>query len=238
LSDRLLGYYAQASKVAEMIQTPEYKADALVEIVAELIEKDKVSALRHLADALRSANEIRDSRKRNDLMRSITRQHAHLGQVEIAEQLSHILEKRDSKTALEAIALYYAKTGDFDRALEYAMKLDRANSDQQVTLMRIAVSYAERGHFEKALQTADKISEPRRDNDFFRDEALETISRCYIKAGNYDEALLALSRMSDNARKVYVLVDLAEIYRDKKIQPSDRTKKILHAIIRADEDMQ
>ncbi len=166
-------------------------------------------------------------------MRSITRQHAHLGQVEKAEQLSRTLDKRDSQTALEAIAIYYAKAGYFDRALEYAMKLDKVNCNQPVTLMRIAIEYVEKGDCKNALQTADKISEPRINNDLFRDEALEAISRCYIKAGNYDEALQTTSAITDYCRKALIIMEIAGIYHKNKIQPSDRTKKVLHAIIRS-----
>lgn len=228
-----LGYYEHASKTAEIIQIPEFKAEALVELIREIRKKDPPGALRYLPEAERNASEIRDRRNRSDIMESIACQYAYLGQVEKAEQYARSVDKDGFSWVLQAIALHYLEVGDFERALKYAM----INVKRRPYILKeIAIKYAEKGDCEKALQAADKICKPHGDNDLSRNESLRSISECYVKAGNYDEALRALSRMSDNGLKAYILVDLAEIYHNNKIQPSDRTKKMLHAIIRSAEN--
>jgi|GEM_PF-1284887 len=223
-----LGYYEHASKIAEIIQIPEFKAEALVELIREIRKKDPPGALRYLPEAERNASEIRDRRNRSDIMESIACQYAYLGQVEKAEQYARAFDKDVFSWVLQAIALHYLEVGDFERALKYAM----INVKRRPYILKdIAIKYAEKGDFEKALQAADKICKPHGDNGLSRNESLRSISECYIKAGNYDEALRALSRMSDKGLKAYILVDLAEIYHNNKIQPGDRTKKMLHAII-------
>jgi RNA polymerase sigma factor (sigma-70 family) len=204
-----LGDAAGALRVADVVENPNRKNHLRFLIACRQAESDDV------AGALRTVAAMTDDQKDNALI-AVAAAQARAGDVKAALQTADGLRHQPlaRASALEEIALAQAKAGDRAAAgasLQEALRLHTATlaqeEDRRAARARVAVLQAQVGDVAAALASAAAL--PKEGDGEDREAALAGIAAEQARAGDLRGALRTLDGVTDPARKVSTLVDMA-----------------------------
>lgn len=246
------GQLETAMQVAETIADKEGKDLFLVDIAYHY------AMARQSERALQIVEKI-DNPRKNDVFISVVENYVEAEEFEQAKQLAETIKNPDGDDykvyALSEIAYGYAKTGQFDKAVEFAESLD-CDFHKNEALWEIAYRYAEIGQFELALQMANPSISSGDDslgaiaemmvaqelecapiiriiktlgNEYDEKSMLSSMVYHYANTANYFDKLLKFARsVTDESIKYEALKHLAESFREAK--EYDRVVQIAKSI--------
>ncbi len=244
--------YDRGLEIGKTIERADWRAKALAEIAGKYAgASQKDNAPEILAQALQVAKKVDDDDQKVWVLTEIAGKYAQAGQKDKASEiLSLALEVAkamqdgenadwDKVRALTEIAGVYAEAGQKDKAteilslaLEITETIENPHS-KNFALHPIPGKYAEAGEYEQALQVAKKINV-----SYFRDFALVQIADEYIEVGQYEQALKVAKTIGISDNKARALFKIAYKYAETEEEVDDKTRSILHEIIRYAEAVQ
>jgi len=212
-----VGKYDRAFHVAQTIENPEDRAGALVWIGRQYARAgESLKAKERTDQAFEAARTVDREEDRMSIFLWIADQYLQLGERTLArDTLSQALPLVDRmgyfKPSVQvAVAASYARTGDFDRALELARGIEEIGSKARA-LVGVAGVYMDAGDEGQGLLVLHQsllVARTMKDSSAQAKE-LAGIAERYALAGFWDQALSVTESLGDSSLRARVLAEVA-----------------------------